>query len=256
MQASHIIASLAQRYRFAKGWAFMSEVTPSGTKRRMDAMAITLYPSHALRVLGFEVKVDRGDFLSEVRDPAKSAPLVESCTHYYLVCPRGIAEPGEVPENWGIIYASEVDGGVSLRQARRAKPHQQGREMGNDWWRCMLLRSLSRQTTPKEITAAFDDGYLRGRKSAAAEMERQMRADRGAAEKMREMDREFGGGLRFVDLARLGAVYRMMDQRGVGCAIRRMRETCDMLERVAAEGRQNIQTLTQLTEEQGGTARA
>lgn len=100
---------LRRRYT-APEWAFFEEVrnqtgVPSGKQDRYaDAVAVNLWPSRGLEVLGFEVKVRRGDWLKELKSPAKSADIQQYCDRWWVVAGgRNIVHPGELPTTWGLL---------------------------------------------------------------------------------------------------------------------------------------------------------
>lgn len=107
--------------------------------RRIDAIALDRrevplrerpQDSQGNRVLpptpihGFEVKVSRSDWLSELRtDGQKSALWRSYCTHWWIVVPdAGIITPRELPAGWGLLV-----GAKALRahtQAVRSEPQK------------------------------------------------------------------------------------------------------------------------------------
>ncbi|CAG0955228.1 hypothetical protein RHDC4_00344 [Rhodocyclaceae bacterium] len=108
------------RRRFASPeWALMEEVAPhtGGGTRYADAVAMNLWRSRAHVLYGFEIKVSRGDWLHELRTPAKAEESVfDYCDGWYLVAPAGVLADGELPVTWGHL---EVKGG---RVVERVKP--------------------------------------------------------------------------------------------------------------------------------------
>lgn len=170
MNALDIVQAIQARHPLGKGWVCMREVTPPKTTRRFDALALSVFQSHRTQVHGFEVKVSRSDWLAELNNPAKSGELQRWCTHYWLVCPRGVAEPEEVPPGWGMMAAAETDGACSLRQVKRPTVAAINPSTWDiAWWRCMLLRLADRQrATPAEIAKAEAQAFARGRDSAEA----------------------------------------------------------------------------------------
>jgi len=71
--------------------------------RRIDAMAHALNPNKPC-LFGFEIKVSRGDWLSELRDPEKSERFRRHCNAWYVVSPlKGVVKKEELPEGWGWI---------------------------------------------------------------------------------------------------------------------------------------------------------
>ncbi|HCA3439745.1 TPA: hypothetical protein MO340_004309 [Salmonella enterica subsp. salamae serovar 35:g,m,s,t:-] len=93
------------RARFSQPeWAIFFEVgdgTGSAQRRWADAVAMNMYPSRGLEVHGFEIKVSRGDWLRELQNPEKSAPIQRYCNRWWIVCPKDIIHPGELPPTWG-----------------------------------------------------------------------------------------------------------------------------------------------------------
>jgi hypothetical protein len=104
-------------------WIFLTNVRdttgrPKDRKRRYaDAVAMNLWPSKGLTLHGFEIKVSRSDFLSELRDPGKSNEIKRYCDYWWLVIPsEDVIELGGVPDDWGVLCA---DNG-SLKVIKRA----------------------------------------------------------------------------------------------------------------------------------------
>lgn len=57
-------------------------------------------------LLGFEVKVSRSDYLSEIKNLDKSLPFREVCREWYMVVSdRGIVRD-DLPEGWGLLVAN------------------------------------------------------------------------------------------------------------------------------------------------------
>lgn len=96
----------ALRTKFcAPEWALFFEVgdATGGRQRRWaDAVAMNLYPSRGLSIQGFEVKAHRSDWLRELKDPTKSAPVQQYCDHWWVVALPGIVKPDELPATWGL----------------------------------------------------------------------------------------------------------------------------------------------------------
>ena len=106
----------AMRVRYAQPeWSVFFEVRDStgfAGKRSADAVAMNCYPSRGLEIHGFEFKVSRGDWLSELRNPEKSAAVQQYCDRWFVVAPTGVVQNGERPATWGEI---EYQGGTRLR---------------------------------------------------------------------------------------------------------------------------------------------
>jgi hypothetical protein len=95
----------------APEYAFLAQVRNqtgfSKTVRTADALAMSLYPSRGLSLFGFEIKISRSDWLSELKKPDKAEEFYQFCDYWYLVVngPQIVA-PGELPATWGLIDVS------------------------------------------------------------------------------------------------------------------------------------------------------
>lgn len=102
LNTTHARDMLRKRYA-APEWAFMEEVAPAtgGGTRYADGVAMNLWSSRGHAVHGFEIKVSRSDWLRELKDPAKAEPVYRYCDHWWIVAPKGVVKPGELPPTWG-----------------------------------------------------------------------------------------------------------------------------------------------------------
>lgn len=81
---------------------------PNGTggnhSRWADALAMSLWPSRGLELIGMELKVSRGDWLKELKHPEKADEVCRFCHRWYVVAgAKGIVKPDELPKTWGLI---------------------------------------------------------------------------------------------------------------------------------------------------------
>jgi hypothetical protein len=119
-----IEAALAKRYP-SPAWATFWEITnDAGFRghRRADCVAMSLWPSRGLTVIGVEIKRDRRDWLRELGDPEKSAPIQKFCDHWYLaVSDAKIVRDDEIPQTWGLLV---LDGKklVTVKEAPKLEP--------------------------------------------------------------------------------------------------------------------------------------
>lgn len=96
----------------APAWQTFFEVsneTGFRIKSYADAVSVGVWPSTGHEVKGFEIKVSRGDFLNEMKNPAKSLPIYKHCTRWCLAAPAGMVKPDELPATWGLY---EFSGGT------------------------------------------------------------------------------------------------------------------------------------------------
>jgi len=117
-------AMMRERYP-APEWAFFEEVpdtTGLGGRGYADGVAMSLYPSRGLTVHGFELKVSRSDWLTELKKPAKAETIFRYCDHWWLVVgDRKIVKAGELPAPWGLI-APRGNGLAVIVQAPKLEP--------------------------------------------------------------------------------------------------------------------------------------
>ncbi len=92
--------------------------TGAGCSSWIDAVVISLWPSNGLWRAAMEVKVDRGDFLRELRDPAKNAWTRKYFHEFWFVAPAGVIKEEELPEGVGWLQPNG-DGLKIVRHASR-----------------------------------------------------------------------------------------------------------------------------------------
>ena len=128
MNASHIKAALRLKYA-APQYATLEEVRnatgrtkrrQSGGPRYADMIAMALWPSLGLEIIGFEVKTTRADWLKEISDEKKAVAVQQYCDRWYLVVPHKNYEKTvrslaggerELPATWGMLTVDD-DGKV------------------------------------------------------------------------------------------------------------------------------------------------
>jgi hypothetical protein len=94
-------------------------------RRTLDFVAVDTWASAKLAIHGVEVKVSRSDWLRELKDPWKSEPFMGWTTHFWLAAAsKGIVQPGELPEGWGLLVPQEHSWGRRLIAATSAPRRQ------------------------------------------------------------------------------------------------------------------------------------
>lgn len=117
----------ALRNRFpAEGYALFQEVrngTGYGRKERYaDAIAMSLWPSRGLELLGFEFKTSRSDWQRELKDPSKAEAICQFCERWWIVVSDAkIVKPDELPKTWGLL-ALKDDKLVQIVDAPKLNP--------------------------------------------------------------------------------------------------------------------------------------
>ena len=162
---------LANKY-FNPEWVFLKQVRSStGTASRIaDGMAFNMYQSTGYEILGFEIKVSRSDWLSELKHMGKSNEIMTYCDKWFLVVPdANIVKEGELPKNWGLLVLKDGE----LRQKVRPTP-QKPEPIPLAFMASILRRNadvmknleynyVKKENIKAEIEQARKDGYESGR---------------------------------------------------------------------------------------------
>lgn len=112
-------------------------------ERRCDAVALGMWSRTNYNIHGFEIKISRGDWLRELKQPNKSDPFIGKCDYWWLVTGNiAIAKPEEIPEYWGWLNAT----GSGLRIMRPPKPIESTVDKGliNRKWAYGLIQRAHR----------------------------------------------------------------------------------------------------------------
>lgn len=150
------------QFRDATGWE---------GKRTADAVALGLYATRGYALHGFEIKVNRGDWLGELKNAKKADAVGAYCDRWWIVAPKGVILPGEVPDAWGWLEATHR-GIKGIREApeRKAMPMDRGfiaslvqRATGGR----VSVEAVSAEEAQRRATVAYE----RGRKAGAESVE-------------------------------------------------------------------------------------
>lgn len=76
--------------------------------RTADAIAISQSALRDTSFVGFEIKVSRADFRTELANPRKADEIAKFCNKWYIVSPKGIVPVNEMPENWGLLETTKT----------------------------------------------------------------------------------------------------------------------------------------------------
>lgn len=150
---------LAHKYR-GDEWAYFREV-PDGTggnmTRSVDGLAMGLWPSRGLELMGFEIKKTRSDWLRELKNPAKADAICRFCDRWYIVANKNVVKLEELPTTWGLIEAW----GCQLRVKVKA-PKLEPVSVDRSFLAGILRRASEK---PEEIRLkAYNEGHNRGYK--------------------------------------------------------------------------------------------
>lgn len=173
--------------------------------RRIDAIAVGCWPSRGLYLHAIEIKVSRGDFLRELKDPEKAETLVRNCDCMFIAAPKGMVKPAELPETWGLLEVSDA-GKVYKTKAATVST----RETPDHGFYVALVRAVVEQRSEKKELEAIrskanGDAWARAEKHFEDDRDRLMDALKDAREKLHEFQSMAGrfGRLNPSDVGRM-----------------------------------------------------
>ena len=157
--SADIRAALSIKYP-AQSHALMWEVSHAGNQTRYaDAVAVGLWQSHGNEIEGIEIKVSRGDWLNELKQPDKSQGVFQYCHRFWLVTPKDLVKTDELPSTWGLMEFT----GEQLRIKVKA-PKLKPSAVTPGFLAAMLRRSAGKD---EEMSAKIIDREVRERVSKA-----------------------------------------------------------------------------------------
>lgn len=152
IRAADLLQAVRTRYAPPE-WHCEDEVTLAG--RRLDVVALNMWSARRHTVVGFEIKVSRGDWMRELTSFQKAEQWIAVCDSFYVVTPPKIIRSDELPEGWGHL---ELCGS---RMYTRRVAH---------------IRPPS-TTFPREVAARFITRLVQGRDSFRRETEYTIRRE-------------------------------------------------------------------------------
>lgn len=178
---------------------------PQGKGRRIDGLAFNCWPSRGHLMVGYEVKVSRGDFLQELKDPTKRKIAVEFLDRFYFAAPAGMIKVSELPENCGLI---ECYPGPERRSRLKVEPYkfEFGAIREDD-----QLEKLAETMVPRWLIASIARQFDPARRNEAMEMRAQTLMLKIEELKSSARYDEHKGKMKFIDFCYKKGVsaYRM-----------------------------------------------
>jgi hypothetical protein len=126
----------------------VNEGTGASSGRRIDALAMHLWPSNDYKIIGFEIKVARSDWLNEMKQPDKSLALSKYCDEFYLVAPYGVLGIDELPKTWGYIQATDERIFTKIKAPKREASEIERPFMAS------FMRQITRKYSDKKLLTA------------------------------------------------------------------------------------------------------
>lgn len=159
MKASEIKELLARRHHSD---IFVAEckdgpTQDTGTHRRLDGLAIKKSWRNPA-IIGYEIKVNRGDFLND----DKVLSYLPLCNELYYVCPSDLIKPSEVPESMGLLWVAKT--GTKIYTKKKA-PYRDIEEPTGMFRYIMYsrVRIVGEMGMPDEDKQAYWSGWLKNK---------------------------------------------------------------------------------------------
>jgi len=158
----------------APAWAFLPQViNQTGytyTTRTADALAMSLYPSRGLHSHGFEIKVNRGDWITELKNPEKAEEIAKYCDFWWLVSTENIIKIEEVPALWGLMVCK----GKALKVIKNA-PIKESHPVSKKFLAAIFRKSQEIIVPEAKIKQAYDSGRIAGKEENISQHKYQMK---------------------------------------------------------------------------------
>lgn len=136
--------SLRNRYCEPE-WLSFFEVT-GDTGRRADCIAINMFSSRGHKVIGFEIKASRQDWLKELKEGYKADFFYRHCDEWYVVeAKRDIVDKRELPPGWGLITLQKD------RLFTKVSSTKKDSEVLSRYFYCQMLRKCFERNVDKNV---------------------------------------------------------------------------------------------------------
>jgi hypothetical protein len=214
---------LLRNVRNAVGYARKEE-------RYADAIALNLWPSRGLEVVGFEIKSYRNDWLKELSKPDKSAPIQKFCDKWYIaVGQEDIIQPGELPPTWGLMVPTRKESLKVKVEAPALQP------VPIDKLFCLsLVRSAVKESNPpevlqKQLNDAKKAGIETGREGAKSDLSALNNRLSDLSKSVREFEEASGVKINSWDSGRIGEAVKLVTKTNVLSVVQYQRDAIKRL---------------------------
>lgn len=209
--------------------------------RYADAIVMGLWPSRGLQLEGFECKVDRSDWLNELRNPAKAEAIATYCDLWWLVTPNdpSVANLNEIPPTWGWL----VPHGKAFKVAKEAVTNKSVVPIDRAFLASVFRAAQSEATVSSRIDVMRDAMRRELNDRIEAHERYSARELKELRESIQKFEKASGLSINRWDGERIGAQVRALEElkgrgenvsRLVESAIERVERDRDTLKNVLA----------------------
>ncbi len=221
LNSDDLALRLRARYA-APSYAFFEQVrdgTGSNACRAADGLAMSLWPSRGMEVEGFEIKVSRSDWQSELKNPGKAEPICRFCDRWWIVTPDAdIVRPGELPPTWGLLIADAK----GLR-AKVDAPRLTASPLDRNFVAAVLRAAWKESPAEAQLALAKSEGRREGIAEGEESANRQKSRAVADAERLQQSVKDFEeasgvqidgyNGHRIGEAVKLASRFRRTDAR-------------------------------------------
>lgn len=189
-------------------WVVLPEVangTGSTVRRWADAVAMSMYPSRGLTLMGFEIKASRTDWKRELSDPSKAQPVQKYCDYWYVIAPKDLVDLSDVPENWGLMEPY----GKGLR-ATKVAPKLEATPLSRTFIASLLRSGQKARADVAELKAEYDRGKADGLRDLADKVQYLKRENETTRKMVHDFEEASGVRLNGWDAGRIGDAVRLL----------------------------------------------
>lgn len=207
--------------------------------RTADALAISQSALRDTSFIGFEIKVSKSDFRTELANPQKADEIAQFCNKWYVVAPRGVIPVKELPENWGLLEATKTQ----LRITKKAidlpcvPPTRE--------FVAMIVRKVEND---KSLEKEYWRGFQEGKEQESGwRKDSQNRRDerlKTLEEAMKEFYKHTGINIIYwdkEDAKKIGKIVALIRQGGITQDIKRMEERASQILELLKDALQELE---------------
>lgn len=153
-------------------YSMMKEVRDEAgfsARRSIDVIVVGLWPSRGNELIGIECKSNRGDWLKELKNPAKQESIYKYCDRFYLYCTdESVARLEEVPKTWGYILLNNKGKIKIIKNAPPLKPSA----LTRSFLATMIKRATEGMIHPDTINDKIKKAFKEGEENKSYEVTR------------------------------------------------------------------------------------
>ncbi len=233
--AKDLIMLLRERYA-APEYAFIEEAR-AGTgwkaNRSADGLALSLWPSRGIYFHGFEIKVHRGDWHRELKNPEKAEEIAAFCRCWWIVAPPKMISPDELPATWGLLEPY----GKGLKTIVKA-PLQEAEPIDINFVAAVLRRMTAQYVPQSRLKELVADGVAKGVKNKTEEKKWEKERHQKRDNMVQEFEKASGVKISEWNAGNIGLAVKYVCDKGIDRVAKDLDMMAERAEHVAVKARE------------------